>query len=224
MPNEDETPLEGRGPRSLWGPSVDASTLEDRYAPQEVKPFTVPRGAIDNLGLHSTDMFTIPGQGDFTVDFKGFFRVARDHPTTDDWATSEIHVNIIELELHGRDETLGDVTASLNPDILATGQIFQAQGPGGPKACRIATPAIFDLPQLGVSVFNKEPILLMNEHVVAIPPVNDPSGHALLFRLPLFDREDPDGEPRAYLTSLRYGADHYISESELAALREQGQQ
>jgi hypothetical protein len=204
----------------VWGPRVDARRLEDLFAPQDVIPFTVPPGGIDNLGLHSTDMFTIPGQGDFTVDFNGFFRVARDHATTDDWATSEVRVNIIELRLYGHDDKLGEVTASLNPDILATGQIFQAQGPGGPKACRIATPAVFDLPAIGVSVFNKEPILLMNEHVVAIPPVNDPSGHALLFRLPLFDRNDPDGEALAYLTSLRYGADHYIGEDELNGLRE----
>lgn len=210
---------QGQEPRAVWGPRLDASRLKERFAPQEVVPFTVPPGGIDNLGLHSTDMFSIPDQGDFTVDFKGFFRVARSDATTDDWATSEVLVNIIELQLHGHDEALGEVVATLNPDIAATGQIFQAPGPSAPKACRIATPAIFDIPRFGLSVFNKEPILLMNEHVVAIPPVNDPSGHALLFRLPLFDREDPEGQPRAYLTSLRYGADHYIDEGTLNELR-----
>ena len=75
-------------------------------------------------------------------------------------------------------------------------------------------------PALGISVFNKEPILLMNRTVVAIPPVNDPNGHALLFNLPLYDRESPNAEPRAYLTSLRYGADHYLTEKEAAAFRE----
>ena len=41
------------------------------------------------------------------------------------------------------------------------------------------------LPQVGLSVFNKEPILLMNEHVTSVPAVDDPNGHALLFMLPL---------------------------------------
>jgi hypothetical protein len=206
--------------KTLWGPKVDTRRLKERFAPQEVEPFTVPRGGIDNLGLHSTDVFTVPEQGEFTVDFKGFFRVARDHPTSEDWTTAEVLVNIVELKLYGEDESLGRITVSLNPDIVSSGQIFSAQGPAGPKACRIATPAIFDLPQLGMSVFNKEPILLMNERVVAIPPVNDPNGHALLFRLPLFDREEPNGSPRAYLTSLRYGADHYLEKREVETLRE----
>jgi hypothetical protein len=218
-----ETAGEGRKrsrAKALWGPRVSTSRLQDRFAPQEVEPFTVPRGGIDNLGLHSTDVFSIPEQGEFTVDFKGFFRVARDHPTSEDWTTAEVLVNIVELKLYGGHERLGDITVSLNPDILATGQIFPAQGPAGPKACRIATPAVFDVPQLGASLFNKEPILLMNRSVVAIPPVNDPNGHALLFRLPLFDRDDPNGTPRAYLTSLRYGADHYLEESQVQARRE----
>ena len=205
--------------KELWGPRVRTARLKDLYAPREVEPFTVPRGGIDNLGLHSTDIFTIPDRGEFTVDFKGYFRVAREDPSTDDWAAAHIRVNIIDLKLKGKDENLGEITVTLNRDIVSTGEIFPASGPAGPKACRIATPAVFDVPALGISVFNKEPILLMNRTVVAIPPVNDPNGHALLFNLPLFDREDTNGEPRAYLTSLRYGADHYLTEKEAEAFR-----
>lgn len=197
-----------------WGPRVDLTKLQDNYAPQKVEPFTVPPGGIDNLALHSTDVFTIPGHGEFTVDFAGYFRVARSNPTTRDWATSEVRVNIVDLKLLGKHEAIGEITVSLNPDIVSSGQIFPTTGAQEPKACRIATGAVFDLGQLGVSVFNKEPILLMNEHVTRIPPVDDPSGHALLFKLPLYNRRDPQGEPVAYLTSLRYGADNYITESE----------
>lgn len=209
--------------RALWGPRIDTGKLKDIYAPHEVEPFTVPQGGIDNLGLHSTDIFSVPGHGEFTVDFKGYFRVARGQPTTREWASSEVRVNIIDLRLYGTDKKLGAISVTLNPDIVASGQIFAAAGPGGPKACRIATPAVFDIAQLGMTLFNKEPILLMNESVVAIPPVDDPNGHALLFRLPLFDREDAEGEPRAYLTSLRYGADHYITEARAKAFRERKQ-
>ena len=209
-----------RGRQIDWGARVNLARLKDLYAPQEVQPFTVPPGGIDNLALHSTDILEIPGRGEFTVDFAGYFRVARDYPTTNDWATSEIRVNIVDLKLHGRHEEIGEITVSLNPDIVSSGQIFPTTGSQSPKACRIATGAVFDLGQIGVSVFNKEPILLMNEHVERIPPVDDPSGHALLFRLPLYNRVDPDGEPVAYLTSLRYGADNYITESEASSFRE----
>jgi len=202
-----------------WGPRVDLAGLKDIYAPQKVKRFTVRPGGIDNLALHSTDTFRIPGQGEFTVDFSGYFRVARDHPTTNDWTTCEVLVNIIDLRLYGKHKDIGEIAVSLNPDILSTGQIFPAKVANGPKACRIATGAIFELRQLGVSVFNKEPILLMNEGIKSIPPVNDPSGHALLFMVPLFNRADPDGKPMAYLSSLRYGAEDYLTESKAEAFR-----
>lgn len=209
----------GRAPKLEWGPRVNLAGLRELFAPQHVEPFTVPAGGIDNLGLHSTDIFTIPGRGEFTVDFKGYFRVARDHPTTNDWASAEVRVNIVDLKLLGRHEDIGEIAVGLNPDIVSSGQIFATTGPQQPKACRIATGAVFDIKELGVSVFNKEPILLMNRHVERIPPVDDPNGHALLFNLPLYDRRDPEGEPVAYLTSLRYGADHYLSEEDVKSFQ-----
>lgn len=205
-----------------WGPRVDLTGLKDNYAPTKVKPYTVTPGGIDNLALHSTDVFTIPGKGEFSVDFSGYFRVARDKPTTNDWTTFEILVNIIDLKLYGKQEDLGEISVSLNPDILSAGQIFPAEAPQAGAKCRIATGSVFDLPQLGLSIFNKEPILLMNENVTSIPPVDDPNGHALLFMLPLFDRANPSGKAVAYLTSLRYGADNYITEAEAESFRGRG--
>jgi hypothetical protein len=206
-------------PRQEWGPRVDLTGLPERYAPQTIESYTVTPAGIDNLALHSTDIFTVPGQGEFTVDFRGYFRVARGHPTTDDWATCEVLVNIVDLKLYGRHDELGNITASLNSDVLSSGLILPGRKPEGPKACRIAMPAIFDLPELGMTVFNKEPILLMNERVTSIPPVDDPNGHALLFYLPLYHLTNPNGAAAAYLTSLRYGADNYITEADVRSLQ-----
>ena len=149
------------------------------------------------------------------MDFKGYFRVARDHPTTNDWTTFDVLVNITDLRLQGEHKGLGKVTVNLNPNILSSGQIFHANIVAGPAKCRIATATIFDLPQAGIRVYNKEPILLMNEKVKSIPPIDDPNGHALLFMLPLFDYNKSSEKPLAYLTSLRYGADNYLSEAEV---------
>lgn len=202
-----------------WGRRVNLSGLKDNYKGTKVKPYTVTPGGIDNLALHSTDIFMIPGKGDFTVDFSGYFRVARDNPTTNDWTTFEILVNIIDLRLNGKHKEIGEIKVSLNPDVLSSGQIFPAKALRGAAKCRIATGVVFDLPQLGLSLYNKEPILLMNEHITSVPPVDDPNGHALLFMLPLFDRTNPTGKAVAYLTSLRYGADNYITEAEVKSLR-----
>lgn len=214
----------GRATASEWGPRVDIAKLKDNYSPQQVRPYFPTPGGIDNLALHSTDNFWIPGKGEYVVDFSGFFRVARDHPTTSDWSTCEVLVNIVDLRLSGMHKEIGEISVTLNPEVLSTGQIFPATSPGPKvgKACRIATAAVFELRQLGVSVFNKEPILLMNEGIKSIPPVDDPSGHALLFRVPLFDRKNPSGRAVAYLTSLKYGADNYISESEAKAFQALG--
>src|SRR6266498_111082 len=135
-----------------WGPRINLAELRDLYAPHQVEPFTVPPGGIDNLALHSTDIFTIPGRGEFTVDFAGYFRVARDNPTTKDWTTFELLVNIIDLKLYGENKDIGAVTVSLNSDVLSTGQIFPATSQRGAAKCRIATGVVFDLPQVGVSV------------------------------------------------------------------------
>ena len=65
-----------------------------------------------------------------------------------------------------------------------------------------------------------EPILLMNQNLTRIPPVDDPNGHALLYKLPLFNVQDPQSEPVAFLTSLRYGADHYLTREEFRSIQE----
>jgi hypothetical protein len=211
--------MPGRSAVPDWGPRVDLTGLKDNYAGHKVKPYSVPPGGIDNLALHSTDVVTIPGMGEFTVKFSGYFRVARSHPTTNDWTTFGITVNIIDLKLRGSHKDIGEITVSHNPDVLSTGQIFPASAMNSGAKCRIATGAVFDLPKLGISVFNKEPILLMNENVTKIPPVDDPNGHALLFMLPLFDRASPSGKPVAYLTSLKYGADNYITQAQARAFQ-----
>jgi hypothetical protein len=202
-----------------FGPRINTERLPENFKGTKVKPFTVPPGGIDNLALHSTDIFTVPGKGEFQVDFSGYFKVARDNPNSRDWTNFEIFVNIIDLRLFGESKELGAIAVSLNRDVTSSGQIFPATEPNAPAKCRIATGVVFEMPQLGVKVFNKEPILLMNEHVTSIPPVDDPNGHALLFLLPLYDTANPTGKPVAHLTSLRYGADNYISRSQVTAFQ-----
>lgn len=208
----------GRGTPSgeQWGRRIDVSSLSDLYAPQKVQKYQVPPAGIDNLSLSSVDTFEIPGRGEFKVEFNGFFRVARAEATSKEWATADVHVNMAELALRGNSD-LGEIEVSLNPNYVSAGQTF---GPGAaqrPAKCRIATAAQF---RVGDRVlFNKEPVLLMNDGIDSIPPVEDPNGVAHIYRLPLFDQKEPDGAPVGYLTSLRYTVGSYLKREEVEKLR-----
>jgi hypothetical protein len=128
---------------------------------------------------------------------------------------------MVDLDLSGDSEALGAIRVTLNTDKVSPGQVFAAGAQNAAAKCRIATAATFEMAQLGVTAFNKEPILLMNDAIESVPPVEDPNGEAYIYRLPLFNVDDPNGQPIAYLTSLRYTVGNYITREEARAFRGQ---
>jgi hypothetical protein len=208
------------GPQAAdWGPRIELAGLDDLYHPQEVQPFSVPPAAIDNLHLSSSDKFLIPGRGEYSVNFEGYFRVARDHPTSQDWASANVFVNLADMRLTGEHRDLGTLTVRLNPAVVSPGQTFAPGAATAPAACRIGAGVVFEAPDMGVNLFNKEPILLMNNAIEAIPPVEDPNGAAHIYKLPLYSTQDPNGQPVAYLTELRYTVGNYVTEAQAAAFQ-----
>jgi Family of unknown function (DUF6073) len=205
-----------------YGPRVELSDLENLYAPQIVEPFTPPPAAIDNLGIVSTDTFMVPGKGEFTIEFKGYVRVARSSPTTNDWSSTEVYTNLIEMQMRGEALGIGPIIVTLNLDVLSAGQIktpFEASDAKQPaKACRMAVGALFDLPQLGMTLFNKEPIILTIDNVRAIPPAGNPGEGRIYQMLPLYDRANPNGRPAAYLTTLKFAMGSYITEAHIQSI------
>ena len=123
----------------------------------------------------------------------------------------------------GESAEVGPIIVTLNPEILSTGQLWtpaedlESQNPA--KACRMAVTAYFSVPRLGKVLFNKEPIVLTIGNVHAIPPAGNPGVGRIYDRLPLFDRDHPDGVPVADLTSLQFTMGTYLSEQELESLR-----
>jgi Family of unknown function (DUF6073) len=207
-----------------WGPQIDIGGLRELYAPQEIKPYTATPAGIDNLALSSTDTFWLPVGGKYEqhqVEFDGYFQVARGTPTTQEWGTAEFYVNLTDLVLHSKTAAkgLGSMRVRKNPDILSAGQVFASGGKTAPAACRIAASVIFEASGPGVSLFNKEPILLMNGAIKSVPPVEDPNGKAHNYLLPLFDIKHPDGPAVAYLESLRYTVGNYITKEAADAIR-----
>jgi hypothetical protein len=203
-----------------WGPRIQLAGLDDIFHGHdaaEVQQYTVPQGGIDNLALSSRDTFEIPGRGEYRVDFDGYFRVARDHPTSEDWAEASVFVNLADMKLEGRHPDLGTVKVRLNPDVVSPGQTFAPGDRSAPAACRIGAAAEFELADQGLTVFNKEPILLMNEAIESIPPVEDPNGQAHIYRLPLYDKSNPNGLPVAYLKRLQYTVGNYVTQAQAEA-------
>lgn len=210
-----------------WGPLIDRSELPMLYAPQHVEGYTPPVAGIDNLGIRSTDTFEVPGYGVFTLDFRGYVRVARSQPTSADWVEAEVYTNMFEMYMRGEAEGLGEIVVTLNPEYMATGQIRtplgaveEAEDPSRPaKKCRMAVNALFQATQLGKTFYNKEPIILAIDNVRSIPPAGNPGWAGITQNmLPLYDVADPNGPPAAYLSSLNFQMGSYTTEATIEEL------
>ncbi|MFI2710746.1 DUF6073 family protein [Micromonospora sp. NPDC018662] len=204
----------------LFGRPVQTDGVPDVYAGAPVVPWTPPEPGIDNLGINSIDTFAVPGVGEFTVPFDGWVRVVRSPSTSGEWADAEVYTNLIEMKMVGECEELGRITVTLNPDCLSAGQIrtpfdpYAGEGPSA-KACRMAVGAIFDMPKLGLKLMNREPIILTIDDVRSIPPAGAPGKGQIYRMMPLLDVNDPDGQPVAYLTSLRFNMGGYLAPEQM---------
>jgi hypothetical protein len=205
------------------GVPINHPCLENLFGPRHVEPFTPPPTGIDNLGITSTDSFYVAGIGEFTVDFSGYVRVARSHPSRPDWVNAEVYTNLIEMRMVGKTDSFGHIVVTLNPEYLSTGQLrtpFEDLDKTQPeKACRMAVGAIFEIPALGKAFFNKEPIELTIDNVKAIPPAGNPGVGRIYRNLPLYETTNPEGPVAAYLTALNFVMGTYLTESELENLR-----
>jgi len=207
-------------PTIRFGRPVTTEGVPNKYAGTPVVPWRPTEPGIDNLGITSTDTFAIPGVGEYTVEFTGWVRVVRSEPTSTEWANAEVYTNLIEMKMVGESEELGRITVTLNEECLSAGQIrtpfdpYAGEGPSA-KACRMAVGAIFDMPKLNMRLMNREPIILTIDDVRSIPPAGAPGKGQIYRMMPLLDVNDPDGEPVAYLTSLRFAMGGYLAPDQL---------
>jgi hypothetical protein len=212
--------------REAWGRVVDPTGLPKLFrgdgAPKKHVRGQHPPAGIDHMGLKSVDVFRIPGMGEFTVPFEGYFQVVRSEPDTTDWETATVYVNFTELHLFGHDPTLGDITVDLNPSIVSGGNTFPARdvaGQGiGKVACRINVAARFHVAELGLTLFNKTPIQLVNDDVKGIPTIGE-GGQGNVNSLPMYRWTDPQGELFGYLEELEYKVQNYATASDVAIAR-----
>lgn len=209
-------------PSVTYGRPVATEGVPNLYAGAEVVPWTAPDPGIDNLGISSVDTFAVPGVGEYTVPFDGYVRVVRSEPTSRQWSDAEVYTNLIEMKMVGHSDELGTITVRLNPKCLSTGQIrkpfdpYAGEGPSA-KACRMAVGAIFEMPKVGMTLVNKEPIILTIDDVRQIPPAGAPGKGQIYRMLPLHDLTRADDEPVAYVTSLQFRMGGYLTPEQVQA-------
>ncbi len=95
------------------------------------------------------------------------------------------------------------IHASVNHDIgkMSGGQVRAGTTydvTDSPKLCQMYGYMQFELRDMGVTVFNKEPIVL-EHNITHIPPVGQGGGTKQRVNIPLYRKDTPDSDPVAIL-------------------------
>lgn len=169
--------------------------------------FTMPEGGTDSLHFITWDTIEVFGVGEETVEFHGHYMIERATPTSADWAEASIQITMRELSVKGESKLFGRIHATVNSPLgkqsgglVHPGTVYST--PDSPKLCQMNGFMNFELTDIGMSVFNKEPILL--EHTIThVPPIGQGGGTRLGTEIKLYRTDDPEGEPVAVLRRVK---------------------
>lgn len=170
--------------------------------------FTMPEGGTDHLNFITWDTIAVEGFGEETIEFHGTYTIERENPTSADWQEASVKIHMRALNVDGVSQKFGRIHASTNEAIgkPSGGQVRSGTNypdvTDSPKMCQMFAYAKFELSDLGMTVFNKEPILL--EHSIThIPPIGQGGGTRLGTEIELYRMDDPDGAPVAVLKRVK---------------------
>jgi hypothetical protein len=183
---------------------------------EELQLLTMPEGGTDRLNFLTWDTIEMIGQGEEVIEFHGFYAIQRDNPTSADWREASVNITMKELSVDGVSPTLGRIHASVNPDLgkKSGGQVLEGtiyDAADSPKMCHMDGYMQFDMKDLGIVIFNKEPIEL--EHSIThIPPVGQGGGTKERASVKLYRKDAPDGEPVAILHRVKTHIGSWLAE------------
>lgn len=174
---------------------------------EELQLFTMPKGGTDRLNFITWDTIEVIGQGEEVIEFHGHYAIERSDPTSADWHDASVDITMRELCVDGVSARLGPIHASVNPDLGKTsgGQVRAGTtyaAPDSPKLCQMVGYMQFEVTNLGMTVFNKEPILL-EHNITHIPPIGQGGGTKEPVEVLLYRKDDPDGAPVAILRKVK---------------------
>lgn len=185
---------------------------------EELQPFKMPEGGEDLLEFVALDTIEVPGIGEETIELVGSYLIEREHPSSSDWNDAAIKIRMKGLDVEGESATLGKIKVSTNPEYktsegnVTSGTAFPVVNTGAPKYCEMHNYAKFELPDLGLTAFNKEPIELKHT-ITHVPPVGQGGGTGEI-RIPLYNVKDPDGEPVAFLKKVKTHIGNFLKKKE----------
>jgi hypothetical protein len=184
-------------------------------------PLRMPRGGTDRLRFETWDTFSVPGlDAPVRVHLEGHYVIERQTPTSPDWVEGSVDIRMRELAVEGRHELLGRVRASVNEEIglpsggrVMAGTVYDGQH-DEPKLCVMEGYMLFELPDQGFTVFNKQPIPLQHK-ITHIPPIGQGGGTPQqdFDGIPLFRKDDPDGDPAATLLKVETHIGAWLDEA-----------
>ncbi|HEX7736251.1 MAG TPA: DUF6073 family protein [Ktedonobacteraceae bacterium] len=170
--------------------------------------FTMPEGGTDRLNFITWDTIAVQGFDEETIEFHGYYAIERATPTSADWQEASVDIRMRELSVDGVSQQFGKLHVSVNEVIglPSGGQVrpgtTYADVADSPKMCQMYGYMQFDLTDLGMTLFNKEAILL--EHTIThIPPIGQGGGTRPDTALALYRLDDPDGQPVAVLKRVK---------------------
>lgn len=174
----------------------------------ELRLLTMPQGGIDRLKFVTWDTIEVPGQGEDTIEFHGYYVIERANPTSSDWPRASVDIFMRELSVDGISKKFGRIHARVNDNIgkQSGGQVRAgtkySEIADSPKLCVMYGFMEFMMLDLGVTVFNKEPIQL-EHHITHIPPIGQGGGTRGRVEVNLYRVDDPDGPPVAILHQVK---------------------
>ena len=174
----------------------------------ELHLFTIPEGGVDRLHFVTWDTIEVIGFPEETIEFQGHYVIQRATPTSASWEEASIDIAMLELAVEGRSPTFGRISAAVNPDAgRRSGGQVKAGGTyigyaHSPKLCQMLGYMTFTLHDRGLTVFNKDPIVL-EHHITHVPPVGQGGGTRGRVEIYLYHIDNPDGPPVAILRQVK---------------------
>jgi hypothetical protein len=193
--------------------TLDPSTLAPSpKSVSELQLFTMPRGGIDRLNFQTWDTIVvlIPGQEPIedTIELRGYYQIERANPTSANWQEASVDIFMRELFVVGTSQYFGRLQVGVNHDIgkesrgqVKPGTIYDSPL-DSPKMCEMEGYMKFELTDVGISVFNKDPIQLRHS-ITHIPPVGQGGGTRDGVEVNLYRTDDPEGAPVAILRRVK---------------------
>ncbi|MEH1017236.1 DUF6073 family protein [Micromonospora sp. CPCC 206060] len=168
-----------------------------------------PPGGTDYLNLWTDAVIEIAGDTE-TIEADGWFVVNRSFPTPQD--PTKIIVQILQMNLRGRSEHLGEFLFTINPQLPTMGEEMVFAPDDFSTRFKGYFNVFFELQLLeqGKTLINKDPINISGLFG-ALPPIGAVGEMAPGDRVGMYDRANPDAEPVMYMLATRKIVGAYVS-------------